>query len=214
VTTVSFFPTTDIAIVLLHPQSDIAIVLLHPQSDYTQSYTANMRQLTKYATIASLLFLEANAFTVPQASRQERSTSLNLLPGQGNLLKASYIAATFGKHEEEDMDQPKALVTGRRIAPGLIAAARSCVSRALSLTMRRLQTIEKEFKKNQQQDDVVLYPIVGFHFVQNHGQSIALPTTSHPACSILRNRDEEVSGWFSPACMLDLFAEDPCHEPN
>mmetsp|Transcript_16392 Transcript_16392/g.29398 ORF Transcript_16392/g.29398 Transcript_16392/m.29398 type:complete len:236 (-) Transcript_16392:347-1054(-) len=69
----------------------------------------------------------------------------------------------------------------------------------------------------EQHEDVVLYPIVGFRFVpdsKNGGKSVALPTTFHAACRLPMNRNEDVYGWFSPGCKLDLYSEDVCHEPE
>lgn len=64
-------------------------------------------------------------------------------------------------------------------------------------------------------DDYVLYPLVGFQFVKSSSadRTIALPTTSHAACRLPTNRNEEVYGWFSPGCKLDLYSEDVCHAP-
>jgi hypothetical protein len=66
-----------------------------------------------------------------------------------------------------------------------------------------------------QQGDVVLYPIVGFRFCQgSEGPIRALPTKSNAACRLPANRHEELFGWFSPACKLDLYSEDVCHAPH
>eukprot|EP00529_Nitzschia_sp_RCC80_P028004 CAMPEP_0113454298 /NCGR_PEP_ID=MMETSP0014_2-20120614/7791_1 /TAXON_ID=2857 /ORGANISM="Nitzschia sp." /LENGTH=258 /DNA_ID=CAMNT_0000345699 /DNA_START=200 /DNA_END=976 /DNA_ORIENTATION=+ /assembly_acc=CAM_ASM_000159 len=69
--------------------------------------------------------------------------------------------------------------------------------------------------KNQHQESV-LYPIVGFTFCKTKNDGcIALPTTSHASCRITTNtqRQEEVFGWYSSACKLDLYSEDVCHKP-
>mmetsp|Transcript_20652 Transcript_20652/g.49002 ORF Transcript_20652/g.49002 Transcript_20652/m.49002 type:complete len:264 (+) Transcript_20652:336-1127(+) len=69
--------------------------------------------------------------------------------------------------------------------------------------------------KNQQHESI-LYPIVGFTFCKTKNDGcIALPTTSHASCRITTNaqRQEEVFGWYSPACKLDLYSEDVCHKP-
>ncbi|KAG7344495.1 hypothetical protein IV203_022503 [Nitzschia inconspicua] len=69
------------------------------------------------------------------------------------------------------------------------------------------------------EEDYVLYPLVGFQFVKSksaldgNDRTIALPTTSHASCRLPTNRNEELYGWFSPACMLDLYSEDVCHAP-
>jgi hypothetical protein len=57
----------------------------------------------------------------------------------------------------------------------------------------------------------VYYPIVGFHFVQ--GYSRAFPTTACAvACHLPSN--QPVYGWFTPACELDLYADDYCQDPS
>jgi hypothetical protein len=71
--------------------------------------------------------------------------------------------------------------------------------------------------RQERADTVLYYPVVGFRFVPtvDGGRSMVLPTTSHAACRLrpLHERSEEVVGWYSPACKLDLYSEDPCHEP-
>lgn len=74
-------------------------------------------------------------------------------------------------------------------------------------------------ENNNQKDmvDSVLYPIVGFTFWNTKKDGcIALPTTSHAACRLMTEsqRQEEVFGWYSAACKLDLYAEDVCHKPE
>jgi hypothetical protein len=123
------------------------------------------------------------------------------LPGQGNQLVAAYTAATC---QEEDqavpvMDHPEDDRTS--------AAARSFASRLFSLP--------STLRKRSQNDDVVLYPLVGFKFVHHEDKFIALPTKSHMSCRLPSARNnEEVYGFFSPACSLDLYATDISEDPK
>jgi hypothetical protein len=63
--------------------------------------------------------------------------------------------------------------------------------------------------------DTVLYPIVGFRFVTTpRGDSIALPTICHAACTVpYYTHREDVVGWYNPVCKLDIHSEDICHKP-
>ena len=64
-------------------------------------------------------------------------------------------------------------------------------------------------------DDVVLYPVVGFRIVEDEEHhSRVLPTKSNVSCRLPNNYNEDVFGWYSPACRLDLYKEDPCEAPE
>jgi len=71
--------------------------------------------------------------------------------------------------------------------------------------------------RGEKQEEVLKYPVVGFLFCSETGKSdcAVLPTMSHPSCRIrtCRENEEPLYGWYSPACKLDLFAEDVCHKP-
>jgi hypothetical protein len=165
-----------------------------------------MRQQITQTLLLSLTFSGAEAFVAaPQSARQQ--TSLNLLPCQGNQLKAAYDAATC----KSDEAAPGAQGGYVEEHHGPAAAARAFVSRLFSLPSSPESVWRRKGKK---QEDVVLYPIIGFHFVRSQGRYIALPTTSHAACPIHRNQNEEIVGWYSAACELDHFSEDPCHKPE
>ena len=63
-------------------------------------------------------------------------------------------------------------------------------------------------------DDVVLYPVVGFRFFMVDGKPSVVPTSSHPACRLVpKQHEQEVFGWWTQSCKLDLYAEDPCQKP-
>ena len=66
-------------------------------------------------------------------------------------------------------------------------------------------------------DDVVLFPLVGFQCDQdgpNHYRT--LPSKSNAACRLrpAGSEEEKVVGWFSKACHLDLFGDHYCEEPT
>ena len=68
---------------------------------------------------------------------------------------------------------------------------------------------------NGDKPDVVLYPVVGFRIVEDEEHhSRVLPTKSNVSCRIPNNYNEDLYGWFSPACRLNLYKEDPCEAPE
>lgn len=172
-----------------------------------------MRQQRTQAVILSLLISGSDAFMAPGFSRPQ--TSLNLQPGQGNQLKAAFDASTCKREGTTAATQQ--LVEEEHRGPA--AAARALVSRIFSLPSAMfIPHPESEdfpmFSRKNEEKDVVLYPIVGFKFFQHGDSYVALPTTSHAACRLVRNTDEDLVGWFSPSCRLDEFSEDPCHSPE
>ena len=160
-----------------------------------------MRQYSKYAFLITAMLLGAEAFVAPQCSRQ-RTTSLNLTPDQADQLVAASNAAIYKPHEDEE-DEPFAAV-GISVVPErkkeTAAAARAFVHKVFSIpssVIKRHPHPEAEGLE----EDAVLYPVVGFKFVPVDGECFALPTTSHAACRILNNKNEELVGWFkAPSC--------------
>jgi hypothetical protein len=160
-------------------------------------------------TLACLIGSASGFACLP--SREASSSccsALNLLPGQGNELVAAYNAATFQENEqEEDQAVPVTLEMDHPKDDRASAAARSFASRLFSLPSTLI--------KRSQNYDVVLYPMVGFKFVHHEDKFIALPTKSHMSCRLPSARnDEEVYGFFSPACSLDLYATDISQDPK
>ena len=113
----------------------------------------------------------------------------------------------------------------KALAGGLVAsAARTVVSRIFSIPgaiMGRhpaaAPTILDGFdtqgivgsRDSTPDNEVVLYPIVGFQFVQVDPQTVrVLPTVSNPSCRIFNKDDQELYGWFSSACRLESFDSD------
>lgn len=169
----------------------------------------------KVASVVAFVFLgNAAAFMINSNSRKSFSTSLHLVPGQGNQLVAAYTAATCQKEKENNEngfdDAAIQLVTEVGEEPSS-AAARSIASRIFSLPST---LINRKNSKNCQ-EDIVLYPLVGFKLVHYGEKVIALPTKSHVACRLpVSEKDEAVYGWYSPSCSLDLYAEDISEDPS
>ena len=131
---------------------------------------------------------------------------LNLVPGQGNQLVAAYNAATCKKNEDDD-DATPAPVT-------IQESPRTFVKKVFHLpSVRRHPYPKAEGLDNHIESDVVYYPMIGFTFCRNGDRVIALPTKSNVSCR-LPIQEEEVYGWFSPVCKLDLYSDDPCRNPN
>eukprot|EP00428_Durinskia_dybowskii_P052666 CAMPEP_0170330176 /NCGR_PEP_ID=MMETSP0116_2-20130129/66018_1 /TAXON_ID=400756 /ORGANISM="Durinskia baltica, Strain CSIRO CS-38" /LENGTH=182 /DNA_ID=CAMNT_0010583339 /DNA_START=119 /DNA_END=667 /DNA_ORIENTATION=- len=165
--------------------------------------------------LAVLVLLEPSvAFTtVFRRSRIGCPTlQLNLVPGQGNQLVAAYNAATC-KKDEEDNDG----VDGSTPAPvttSVQESSRTFVNKVFHLpSVRRHPYPKAEGLDNHIESDVVYYPMIGFTFCRNGDRVIALPTKSNVSCR-LPVQEEQVYGWFSPVCKLDLYSDDPCRNPN
>jgi len=144
------------------------------------------------------------------------------------------------------------------------SAARSFVSRVFSLPSAihkkdnhlfhfgmigsSLHDLLHLHQRHHGEDDVVMYPIVGFRIVcmpdtaASASESVAsridgniesnplssavsslsptstrctmtvLPTVAHAACELmpLSCREEELYGWYSPVCHLNVYQENPC----
>eukprot|EP00980_Cylindrotheca_fusiformis_P008989 scaffold1919_cov69-Cylindrotheca_fusiformis.AAC.5 len=161
---------------------------------------------------------------------RKSSVALHLVPGQGNQLVAAYNAASRDDDDDDDDDES---YRNRRAAPAPVsvqmepipppppaaasaeqkerdgqqaaAAARSFASRLFSLPSAL----------RGKEEEVVLYPLVGFKFFQHEDKYIALPTKSHVACRLpIQDTNEEIYGWFSPACSLNYFSKDISQAPS
>jgi hypothetical protein len=200
---------------------------------------------SSFALLSLMLFGEVQGFCPQAQHTRSSSTSLNLLPGQGNQLAAAYTAFISHKNNDDETDtvtpatkpqEPPSSSSHWRA----LAASRSFVSRVFHLpssaikkhphpTLEGLKANNDKKESNsfpfgfiptrhhREEEDAVLYPLVGFQFVKSQEGSniktIALPTTSHAACRLPTHRNEPVFGWYSPACKLDLYSEDVCHAP-
>ncbi|CAB9523193.1 expressed unknown protein [Seminavis robusta] len=195
--------------------------------------------MTKLSLLAATLLAGAcssvESFSV-LSSRPTRSSStrLNLVPEQGKQLEAA-VTAAYAKAEEESSSSSTATLTPPPCPKKRLSSARAFVSRVFSLPSvirghphpkleglseddAALETTTWEWQDGPQ-DDVVLFPLVGFQFVQdapNHYGVLPSSTACNPSCRLRTNAaDEEHVGWFSKACHLqNLYADNYCEEPT
>jgi hypothetical protein len=187
------------------------------------------------AILAASASVDVKAFVAPSARlpvapTASSSSSLQLVPEQGSQLVAAFNAAataaadhkkqggyenvTGGKEEFAELNDFIAgegtSVIGSRPA-AVASAARAFVSRVGSILS---DYFWREGEKEG--DDVVLYPIVGFKFVQDEPNHFrALPTQSNPSCRIVNHVEQELYGWYCTACGLDsIFSEHYCEQPD
>lgn len=133
------------------------------------------------------LLVAASAAFAPLLPSRVAATALNLRPHEGSqLVEASRTAYST--------PNPLATEEKESLRSDPLSSARALVSRVFSLSSFRHP--QEEDDGNDDERDVVLYPIVGFCFVK--GQTKPLPTTSTPACRI-PPREEELFGWFHAA---------------
>jgi hypothetical protein len=146
------------------------------------------------------MLLGAEAFVAPQYSTQGK-TSLNLTPDQADQLVAASNAAIYKPHDvdEEEFFAPVDTSVAPERKKETAAAARAFVYKVFSIPSSVIK--RHPHPEAEGLEDAVLYPVVGFKFVPVDGEYFALPTTSHAACRILNNKNEELVGWFkAPGC--------------
>eukprot|EP00537_Pseudo-nitzschia_pungens_P006090 CAMPEP_0172365584 /NCGR_PEP_ID=MMETSP1060-20121228/10524_1 /TAXON_ID=37318 /ORGANISM="Pseudo-nitzschia pungens, Strain cf. cingulata" /LENGTH=185 /DNA_ID=CAMNT_0013088947 /DNA_START=98 /DNA_END=655 /DNA_ORIENTATION=- len=174
--------------------------------------------ISAFALSAVLLLGQGEAFT-PQShsASMKRSSALHLLPDQGNQLIAAYNALSEAQRKEIKATKApievsrEIRVVGEASPKGkwrttTIAASKNLLSKIFQ-GPSVLHPLERK------SEDICYYPMVGFRFVE--GVDNALPTKSSASCVVpTRNqREEEVFGWFSSSCKLDVFSEDVCVNP-
>jgi len=152
---------------------------------------------------------QSEAFTAPPLLPQSHAlpSQLGLVPDQGNQLVAAYNAITTEQENEDGNGDPVA--TGIKVdkavdqhQKGSLGMARSFLAMVFNLPTVRHPA-----------EDVVYYPMLGFRFFE--GLDTVFPTISHNCCVMptKSQKKEEVFGWFSPSCQLDLFSENICQNP-
>lgn len=169
------------------------------------------------ACCAAQLASHSQAFTAPPSLplSQKPQSGLHLLPDQGNQLVAAYNAISIEKNDSKEETTTNGVENATNIEVdknvegnhqrGAIAASKSFLARVFHLPSAR--------HPGEDVGDVVYYPMVGFRFFE--GIDTVFPTTSHVSCVMptKSQKEEEVFGWFSPSCQLDLFSEDICQNP-
>eukprot|EP00591_Stephanopyxis_turris_P002610 CAMPEP_0195517708 /NCGR_PEP_ID=MMETSP0794_2-20130614/11393_1 /TAXON_ID=515487 /ORGANISM="Stephanopyxis turris, Strain CCMP 815" /LENGTH=186 /DNA_ID=CAMNT_0040646569 /DNA_START=136 /DNA_END=696 /DNA_ORIENTATION=+ len=142
--------------------------------------------------------------------KSAQHTSLMLIPAQGSQLVAA-SCASLAREKDSDND-----VNGQDESKTSLSKEDdvSFISRIFSRKSADEDWSDFEWPKIPTRSDkrnsgVVLYPIVGFRWVNVGGKEYAVPTTSKASCSLkLVNRDEELVGWFSQACFLGNVDDD------
>eukprot|EP00525_Craspedostauros_australis_P005999 CAMPEP_0198109322 /NCGR_PEP_ID=MMETSP1442-20131203/1344_1 /TAXON_ID= /ORGANISM="Craspedostauros australis, Strain CCMP3328" /LENGTH=189 /DNA_ID=CAMNT_0043764919 /DNA_START=147 /DNA_END=716 /DNA_ORIENTATION=+ len=178
------------------------------------------------AAIVALATIEQTvAFTPQHASihrqQQKSMTQHNLLPGQGAQLEAAFNAAAL---KQEQIRESFELDSARTIEAAITASAEAMTAdleprvtsaRAFASKLFSLPSARRQDKHNPLlHEDVVLYPVVGFQMVWDEQKHLrVLPTTANVACT-LPPFNEELYGWFSPACHLNQYQEDICQCPS
>jgi len=187
-----------------------------------------MTFIMRLATTSILLatcYVSTHSFTPTTCTPiTKSSTALYLLPSQGCQLAAASAAASV---KEEDHN-----IINNRSSPDLIdgnhpelsaqsitptQAARVFAWRVFSIPTHILPNgaSNNEVRIDDKQDDVVLFPIVGFTFVKGENEEVQIlpsPDGSVGACnidSIRQTKELPLYGWFSPCCKLgDVYADD------
>jgi hypothetical protein len=161
--------------------------------------------------LVTTLCCRGSSFAFAPAAPRRTFTSLSLLPTQGSQLEAAFNAQCFQRFSEDDEDSNDGdCIFEVATPPRPIATARAFVSRVFSSPSSLVHPHEEpifspvKFDHRNDDDDVVLYPIVGFCLMQDADVVRALPTVSHPTCRIAppQERMERLYGWYSPVCRL------------
>jgi len=69
--------------------------------------------------------------------------------------------------------------------------------------------------KNDNEEEAVYYPIVGFTFVKGCDNALSMHTQGSIRMPTTSQKKQEVYGWYSTSCKLDLCTDDEtmCHNP-
>lgn len=158
------------------------------------------RQAAKFSMVVCALQLasQADAFATLPQSNTASTSALNLLPSQGNQLVAAYNAIS---------------VENAEAAPIKVDKDVSDTSNKKNFLTRVFQLPSMKHPGQKKETDIVYYPMVGFRFFE--GIDSVFPTTSHVSCMMptKSQKEEEVFGWYSSSCKLDLFADNVCQNP-
>ena len=167
------------------------------------------------ALCALQLASQTEAFTAAPSLPGSTATTttasqLGLVPDQGNQLVAAYNAICTEQERMKKNGNAAPVASGIKVdkaVDGQQSRGPIGVSKDFLAKVFHLPSVMHPA------EDVVYYPMVGFRFFE--GIDTVLPTTSHNCCVIptKSQKEEEVFGWFSPSCQLDLFSEDICQNP-
>jgi hypothetical protein len=172
--------------------------------------------------------------------QQRHVSALHLLPSQGKQLVAAYEAYTCKSQQGLTPVQSPPSNSDGVIQAGSSNTAKNAaiafVSRVFHLPSHFVPHREDHKEHHHEwvdglrlrdlplagrisgagdEPDVLYYPVVGFQFVEDEDHHYrVLPTTLSVSCRLPLTHKEEVFGWYSQACPLDMFAEDPCVGPE
>jgi hypothetical protein len=166
-------------------------------------------------TIASIHTVSQRSYTGPTST--STTTSLDLIPGQGNQLVAAFnagttITTTSVQRKQEITTTPFLRRLLMQIIITLRFQQRPRYGWPDGFPFSSPSTYTKKNGKE------LYYPLVGFQFISSpEGKTCTLPTTSHASCCIHSSsaeREEELYGWFTTSfCPLNWTAPDICREP-
>jgi hypothetical protein len=171
-----------------------------------------MMQFNSFLVLFALLGC-SEAFSVGSTTNRQ-SLTLHLLPTQGNQLVAASSCA-YGFKDENDDDAVMNPNVAKVVSVATDCKKRSFVSRVFSLPSSmirrhpypRLEGLVHDLLDSLVHDDCkdgVLFPVVGFRYVKDApDHSRPLATVSNVACRLQNTRNEEVVGWYSPACPIN-----------
>jgi len=190
-----------------------------------------MTFIMRLATTSILLsscYVTTYSFTPTICTPKSKcNTALHLLPSQGCQLAAAFAAASVKEEDKPQPQDPVSLHNGSFSDP--TQAARVFVSRVFSIPSHILphsasnsqhNWLHNPFEHNEvcidkEEDDVVLFPVVGFTFVKGENEEVQVlpsPDGSVGACnidSVRQTKELPLYGWFSPCCKLgDLYEDD------
>jgi hypothetical protein len=219
----------------LHPTSPKQ-VKLQDSRPYQEDNIYKMRQTTTtaFVILSCLLFSgeQSDAFQQQKLVDRHHRTALQLLPEQGNQLAAAYNAALDHKEpviEDEEQDNAshwRAIATSKSFLNRLFhkPSATKLDNDTTATTQEEnnhskfqlgtfLHNLSHPNLHNKAKDEIYLYPVIGFQFVE--GCQDALPTLSHASIRMPTKgqKEEDVVGWYTACCKLDLYSDDVCHSP-
>lgn len=181
--------------------------------------------------------LEVQSFAIVTGTTGRRPSSLKLVPAQASQLVAAQNCIQVKKSQDEEelpllssilFDSARDLV-GEMFSLSSLGlrrresadAGEGCPHEGTSITSvfppALFEYSHRRSKKEEQDDDVVLYPVLGFRWIAVdrpedalHKRYEILPTSIKASMPIAdaHRREEEVVGWFSPACRLGTLEED------
>lgn len=170
------------------------------------------------AITISLCCTNADAFCstkVVHTTHAVPKTIVHLLPSQGCQLAAASAAALA----KEEIEKNSTTDQEERATP--TNAAREFALRLFNLPSQIMNSPSESINlslpfpvASETEEDVVVYPIVGFTFVkfENDKMRVVPSSNARGECNInnfQKSRTEPTYGWFSPCCKLgDLHSED------